>query len=190
MDTMIEARPFGIWGRKASAIDMYDPRTGRTALYDAVAANDLVLAPKLLAAGAWADARTISDDTPLCTARSPEMAGILISHCANVHAVTSGKWTPLHHAACAGVAGVVDLLLSRHASVNARAFDGRTPLHLAANREIAAMLIAAKANVHLIADDGESVFSNPAVCEVCVHAGLHTAARPAFVARKDVRGNI
>jgi ankyrin repeat protein len=60
------------------------------------------------------------------------------------HEVT--EWTSLHHACCAGQTRVVEFLLERKASANARNKQDETPLHLAfgnGNMEIIRLLMQA-----------------------------------------------
>lgn len=62
---------------------------------------------------------------------------------------TAGPWTPLHHAARAGDAAMVRLLLENGAEVSARCGLGETPLHHAAywgHPEVAQELLAAGAD--------------------------------------------
>lgn len=58
--------------------------------------------------------------------------------------------TPLHRAAYAGEAPAAEFLIQRGANVNAIAYNNFTPLHLAANVEVARVLIKAGANVTTI----------------------------------------
>ena len=60
-------------------------------------------------------------------------------------------WTPLHYAVHWGRKGVVELLLSSHADLNAQANDGITPLHCAVGqgyKDVAELLLANHAEVN------------------------------------------
>ena len=62
---------------------------------------------------------------------------------------TAGPWTPLHHAARAGDAAMVRLLLENGADLEARDPGGTTALHYAAywgHPEVAQVLLAAGAD--------------------------------------------
>ena len=66
---------------------------------------------------------------------------------------TAGPWTPLHHAARAGDAAMVRLLLENGADVSARCGLGETPLHHAAywgHPEVAQELLAAGADPNAV----------------------------------------
>ncbi len=62
----------------------------------------------------------------------------------------SEQETPLHRAADAGQAAAAELLLKRGAEVNSQAYNQFTPLHLAANAQVAKVLIKGGANLGLI----------------------------------------
>lgn len=71
-------------------------------------------------------------------------------------------WTPLHLAARRAYPGIVQLLLERGASVDARALDGTTPLHVVGSLEVFQALRAAGANVHARRDNGQTVLHRAA----------------------------
>ncbi len=62
--------------------------------------------------------------------------------------------TPLHEAANRGRTEIVSYLLSKGADPNAQNVSGETPLHMAANMEIARLMIKAGANVNAEDNDG------------------------------------
>jgi ankyrin repeat protein len=79
-----------------------------------------------------------------------EVAELLLTNKADVHAKCDNGWTPLHAAAYHGHEDVVVLLVANKADVNAKDYDGYTPLHMAAmgHKDIAAYLLTHKADVN------------------------------------------
>ena len=73
-----------------------------------------------------------------------ESATLLIARGANIHAKASHNGhTPLHAAAYGNALDVAELLIARGADIHAKVFDGKTPLHVAAERgssEVSAVL--------------------------------------------------
>lgn len=97
----------------------------------------------LLQAGAPVDVRAWGpgyhigwDWTPLHLAAAynpdPEVAAVLLSEGADLHALGDNRQTPLHQAALNRNPAVAQLLLEAGADVHARRSSGRTPLHEAA----------------------------------------------------------
>ena len=78
---------------------------------------------------------------------------VLLEKGANVNAVDSEGWTPLHFAAQNGHASVVEVLLEKGANVNAVNSKGCTPLHSAVwggHESVVKVLIQAGANVNAV----------------------------------------
>jgi hypothetical protein len=83
----------------------------------------------LLAAGVNPDERNdYHASTPLCVARTPEVAKLLIDAKANVNAVNKNQMTPLHYAKDAKIA---QMLVHAGATLECRNFHGETPLDYA-----------------------------------------------------------
>ena len=61
-----------------------------------------------------------------------KVAGILLSHGAEVNAAQAGGWTPLHQAATHGLADLAALLLAHGADAAAKAENGKSPIDMAA----------------------------------------------------------
>ena len=138
---------------------------GYTALHATVSFQHADIAELLLAHGANANARTTNGDVPLGIAiwkHDMGMAELLLAHGADVNAATFlaevvkegndsmaelllahgadvNAATPLAEAVMRGDKKMVELLLARGANVNARK-NGKTPLGLAGDKEIAKLL--------------------------------------------------
>jgi ankyrin repeat protein len=79
----------------------------------------------------------------LALSRNPEIIGLLIEHGADVNAVQTAGYRPLHQAAIAGNADVVRMLLAAGADPQARCDRGKTAADYATERghiEVAALL--------------------------------------------------
>ncbi|CAM9805552.1 unnamed protein product, partial [Ectocarpus fasciculatus] len=111
------------------------------------------VASALLDAGARANCRSGTHQTPLHLARDAGVAKLLIKAKADVNATDSDGCTPLH---LAREAGVAKLLIKAKADVNATDSDGCTPLHLARDAGVAKRLIKAKADVNAENDEGQT----------------------------------
>ncbi len=82
---------------------------------------------------------------------------VLLKAEANVNAVDSKGFTPLHVAAENGHASVVEVLLKAKANVNAVGSEGWTPLHVAAENghaSVVEVLLKAEANVNAVGIEG------------------------------------
>ena len=76
-----------------------------------------------------------------------KIAGILLSHGAEVNAAQAGGWTPLHQAATHGLADLAALLLAHGADAAAKAENGKSPIDMAAKSGKKAVLdLLRKAN--------------------------------------------
>jgi ankyrin repeat protein len=136
-------------------------KDGQTAVYGAVAAQHLQIVRLLLQHGCDINVTDNDGHTLLIVAAQSGaklVTELLIQQGASLHAVDERQLTALHHAAhSSGTASTVRLLLAHGAAVNARAFDGMTPLHSAAivgQLQSAEVLLAAGADVYLRANDG------------------------------------
>ena len=113
----------------------------------------------LLDAKANLEARSPTKATPLmyaCKNLHLETVDLLAIRGANIHAVDEYGWQPLHHAVSNAPArskealGIIALLLSHEASLNAKCKFGKTALHYAVEKsssETVAFLIAQKADI-------------------------------------------
>ena len=113
--------------------DTPDPK-GLPGLYLALRDSSLKAAQALID---WpktnVDARTPQDESPLMMAALKghlELARKLIGRDADVNKT---GWTPLHYAATNGHVAIIELLLERHAYIDAESPNGTTPLMMAAH---------------------------------------------------------
>ena len=107
----------GTKGRVALEIDKQ--------LLEAVQGNEIKKVKDLIAQGASVNARTEFGETPLHLAQSKEMAGLLLSKGADIHAKDNEfGMTPLFNAP----KEIFKLLISKGADVNVRSKKGLTPL--------------------------------------------------------------
>jgi uncharacterized protein len=121
---------------------------GATPLALAAEVNNLEAIKALVAGGADANIPTTMGTTPLMLAagagtdvqraRSIEERGLavetaryLLEHGADVNAVGEFGWTPLHAASYQGLTGVIELLVSKGANLEAKDKLGQTPLSIA-----------------------------------------------------------
>jgi ankyrin repeat protein len=101
------------------------PKEIDTKLLEAVQGNEIKKVKGLIAQGASVNARTEFGETPLHLAQSKEMAELLLSKGADIHAKDSEfGMTPLFNAP----KEIFKLLISKGADVNARSKKGLTPL--------------------------------------------------------------
>lgn len=86
--------------------------------------------------------------TEACRFRAAKVIELLLDRGAAANVSGGGFWTPLHYAcsvnstAGAAAATLVAKLIENHAEVDATDFQGRTPLHTAAARGSAAVVLA------------------------------------------------
>jgi ankyrin repeat protein len=133
-----------------------------TSLIAATYASDTASMKELLDRGAMIEAQGMNGITALGMAAfwgREEAADLLIQYHADIDALTGGDTgrSPLAWAVSEGHAGMVKLLLARHAHVNVRDTELNTPLILAAalgRYEIAKILLEAGANPRLVGHNG------------------------------------
>lgn len=149
-------------------VDALDQQS-RTPLFAAAGQGYLQIVQFLVDRGASVVAKQQLGRTPLMFAVSNghlEVATYLLGlqDATSVTHTDKNKWTPLHVAVGNGHTQLVSLLISKYASIDARAIDaggpgGATPLYLAAQRgnaEIAKFLIAKRASVNEKQDQGKT----------------------------------
>ncbi|KAJ3109587.1 hypothetical protein HDU96_007169, partial [Phlyctochytrium bullatum] len=86
-------------------------------------------------------------------------ATYLLDQGAPINCERPARYGPLHCAALHGLVEIVRLLVERGANVDDRSFDGRTPLHQAAERshvEIALELLACGADRDAVIESSEA----------------------------------
>jgi len=126
-----------------------------TPLTIASESGDAVTIRTLLARGADANGKDSSGLTPLVRAARRghyDAAKALLDGGANPNLFDSiwsrPGWSPLMNAVHKSQPRIVKLLIDAGADVNARASDGTTPLALAEDKDITAILVAAGASPH------------------------------------------
>jgi ankyrin repeat protein len=116
-----------------------------------------------------------------CVMRS---IALLIAAGADVNAVEDDdKWTPLHSVVRRGLTECVSLLLEAGADIEAEDCDGASPLFGCRHAEVAAMLIAANADLNHVNRHGRSA---------CHYAGCHPRVLALLIAagaNPHLRGN-
>ncbi len=120
------------------ADDNAQERWGQSALHIAAGKGDVECVRLLLDHGARVNATEINKSTPLefaITGTSKEVVDLLLEKGADVGTKSSKEMNAFHlWAIGAGEPGIADLLFARQADVNARDYDGKTPLHHAVNQ--------------------------------------------------------
>jgi len=134
--TLLTAKPYLVFFRLPD---------GSTPLHIAALWGTLGAAGELVKRGADVNARDGRGQTPLQAAlrnptarfarRARNMATFLLDNKAGVNLATPEGDAPLHLAARAGDADLIQLLLSKGAAINARGMNGETPLLIATNKD-------------------------------------------------------
>lgn len=119
------------------------------AFHVAVSEANIAAVRSAIRHGVDVTAPDVRGDTALSNATDAEMAAALIDAGAKVDASSSGGLTPIMMAAARGRADIVNLLIARHADVNAKSGDGhKTALDYATangHDEVVKILLAAGA---------------------------------------------
>jgi ankyrin repeat protein len=179
--------------------DLVRPFEGMTSMHVAALRGNHRLLGKLIAAGGDVNARLPEQATPchvICherdlygvlsddeaAERAFQSLSLLLAAKADVHAKDARGSTPLHSAVGNGFYRSVSLLLSYGADVDARREkDGLTPLFLARDARIVALLIAANADVNAIDNTGltacHQACANPPVLAQLLDAGANPLVR-------------
>ena len=130
-----------------NAADVLD----KTALHYAAAWGRIQIAELLIANGADVNTKSVTGRTPLDIANKnnkSEIADLLRCH--------GGKHGTIHGAALDGDIEAVKEFLAAATNVNVKGVFGQTPLHFAAYKEIAELLIAKGADVNAKDQDDET----------------------------------
>lgn len=129
--------------------------SGKTALHNAVLANDLLKCTKLINCGAGLEIKNFNGYTPLhyglLYSINLETCRLLIEAGANINKTTPGGESILHTAISHRRDEISKLLIERGADVNQSTRYGITPLHSAAiqgNNEIVSLLLKHGASVN------------------------------------------
>lgn len=134
-------------------------------IHEAAALGDVATLQRVLGAAPGSASEQASDGfTPLHLAAffgHPRAVGLLLAEGADVDAVAGNPTSvrPLHSAAASRDAATVQAVLDGGPDVNARQAGGYTALHAAAmhgNEAMVTMLIEARADVTVAADDGRT----------------------------------
>jgi ankyrin repeat protein len=155
---------------------------GWSPLHSASTLGHKEIAELLIAAGADVNAKTNDGYTPLDTAITPfnnktEIASLLHKH--------GGKHGTIHSAVGGGDVEAVKEFLAAGADVNVKddTYGGFTPLHIAANKEVAELLIANGADVNAKDDGGvtplhsASTFGHKEITELLITKGADVNAK-------------
>jgi ankyrin repeat protein len=161
-----------------------------TALHVAAAGCNHRLIAKLIAAGADVNARTVVGKTPCHMLwredeARPEDAmqsiALLIAAKADVNIADQHGSTPLHYAVQRSFTECVSLLLRAGANIDAQTTHGVSPLFCASDVAVAAVLIAANANLMLVDREGYGVCLRavlyPRVLALLIAAGANAHLR-------------
>ena len=130
-----------------NAADVLD----KTALHYAAAWGRIQIAELLIANGADVNTKSVTGRTRLDIANKnnkSKIADLLRCH--------GGKHGTIHGAALDGDIEAVKEFLAAATNVNVKGVFGQTPLHFAADKEIAELLIAKGADVNAKNEDGET----------------------------------
>ena len=130
-----------------NAADVLD----KTALHYAAAWGRIQIAELLIANGADVNTKSVTGRTPLDIANKnnkSKIADLLRCH--------GGKHGTIHGAALDGDIEAVNEFLAAATNVNVKGVFGQTPLHFAADKEIAELLIAKGADVNAKDQDDET----------------------------------
>ena len=130
-----------------NAADVLD----KTALYYAAAWGRIQIVELLIANGADVNTKSVTGRTPLDIANKnnkSKIADLLRCH--------GGKHGTIHGAALDGDIEAVKEFLAAATNVNVKGVFGQTPLHFAADKEIAELLIAKGADVNAKDQDDET----------------------------------
>jgi cytohesin len=150
---------------------------GKTALHSAVKNRNKDMVQLLLDKGAEVDFFAAA-----ALGRMDRMRALLDANPALVSAQGDKGWSPLHMAAVGGSREAAELLLAKGADANATDSDGMTPLHVA-NKAVAELLIAKKANVNSWSRDNADLWYDDGVHPAGQWTPLHRAA---FEGRTEV----
>ena len=129
---------------------------GATPLHYAVRYTRPEVAELLLKNHANVKAETSGGETPMHVAPSKAYVDLLVKYHATVNPMDANGMTPLHMAASDGKEEVLEALLAQPSiMVNAKANGiGPTPLHIAANKQIAQLLLDHHADLTATDKDG------------------------------------
>ena len=136
----------------------------------AIDAADLAELARLLKADGAAVPRTDDGSTVLHLAasglawrnRAGAMATVLAAGSVDANAANDRGFTPLHYAAATDCAECVAGLLNAGASVSARRFDGRTPVHHCTGSALT-LLLSEGADLHARDEDGRTALHTSAL---------------------------
>jgi ankyrin repeat protein len=148
-------------GSDINAVDLQ----GNSPLHNSCYHNSIKFTALLIGAGAHLDVRSRNLETPLDYASEAghlEIVKLLVDAKANVNLSGENNWTPLHNAACISrkiAIDVVKVLLDAGANPAALSGNGQYPCDVAVNPNVKALLVEAKAHVHIT----ESLLKEPGI---------------------------
>jgi len=151
-------------------------KRGRTPLHEA---HNKEIGELLIENDADVNAKDKDGETPLDFKYKPEIADLLRKH--------GGKHGVINGAAAGGVIEAVKGFLAAGTDVNAKDAGGKTPLHHAATKEIAELLIANGAGVNAKDEDGRTPLHeahNKEIAELLIAEGADVNAK----SEDDFRG--
>jgi ankyrin repeat protein len=171
-------------------VNTVEPNDDWTALHVAAAGCNHRLIAKLIAAGADVNARNSIGETPCHMLQHGGKAkaddamhsiALLMAANADVHVADDDGSTPLHYAARGGLTECVSLLLKAGADIEAKTGLGWSPLLCANDVAVAAVLIAANANLKHVDRVGRSACHHaafyPRVLALLIAAGANPHRR-------------